>query len=324
MGVPPLALASASGGSGHAQRLVGDALGAARQGDAAGADQLADAVRLQQLQHGGDLVGAAGWLDGERVGRDVHHLGAEQLRQLHHLVAQGRVGADLDQDQLALDRARRLQLDDLEDVDELVELLGDLLQGPVRAVDDDRHAAGGGVLGGPDCQRVDVEAAAAEQAGDAGQHAGLVGDQHRDRVGAHRARTSRLVAAACSSAENSGPRMISSLERPAGTIGKTPSWASTRKSTTAGTSPTASAFSRVASTSSGRSTLAPIAAGTAKPMVPRPPELIHERGRLKRRCWAAYIWCWPTPATTTACPPVSSATRSTTYCGFSGPSARWS
>ena len=30
---------------------------------------------------------------------------------------------------------------------------------------------------------------------------------------------------------------------------------------------------------SGSPTLAPIAAGTAKPMVPRPPELTHARGR---------------------------------------------
>ena len=66
-------------------------------------------------------------------------------------------------------------------------------------------------------------------------------------------RTSRRVAAACSSGENSGPRMISSLGRPAGTIGKTPSWVSTRKSTTTDWSSVASAFSRVASTSVARS-----------------------------------------------------------------------
>src|SRR5215207_3264107 len=145
------------------------------------------------------------------------------------------------------------QLDDLEHVDQLVELLGDLLQGPLGAVDHDRHAAAARVLGGPDGQAVDVEAAPAEQPGDAGQDARLVLDQHRDRVGAHQVRTSRRVAAACSSGENSGPRMISSLGRPAGTIGKTPSWVSTRKSTTTDWSSVARAFSRVASTSEARS-----------------------------------------------------------------------
>ena len=41
--------------------------------------------------------------------------------------------------------------------------------------------------------------------------------------------------------------------------------------------------------SSGRPTLAPIAAGMAKPMVPRPPELIHDRGRLNRQNWEVHI-----------------------------------
>jgi hypothetical protein len=47
---------------------------------------------------------------------------------------------------------------------------------------------------------------------------------------------------------------------------------------------------------SGRPTLAPIAAGTEKPMVPRPPELSQVPGRSYFTNWAAHIWCWPTPA----------------------------
>ena len=41
----------------------------------------------------------------------------------------------------------------------------------------------------------------------------------------------------------------------------------------------------------GRPILAPIAAGTAKPMVPRPPELIHVRGFSYLMNCAAHIWC---------------------------------
>jgi len=41
----------------------------------------------------------------------------------------------------------------------------------------------------------------------------------------------------------------------------------------------------------GSATLAPMAAGTAKPMVPRPPELIHEFGREYCTNCAAHIWC---------------------------------
>ena len=44
-------------------------------------------------------------------------------------------------------------------------------------------------------------------------------------------------------------------------------------------------------------TLAPMAAGTAKPIVPSPPELIHWRGRDHGISWLVHIWCWPTPAT---------------------------
>src|SRR5215211_4801879 len=257
--VPPSVEPAVSGGSGHPQGLVGDALAAAGQGDPPGAGELADAVGVEQLKHGLDLGGAAGGLDGEGVGADVDDLGPEHLGQLDDLVADGRVGLDLDQDQLALHRLVVLQLNDLEHVDQLVELLGDLLQGPLGAVDHDGHAAAARVLGGADGQAVDVEAAPAEQPRDAGQDPGLVLDQDRDGVGAHQARTSRRVAAACSSGLNSGPRMISSLGRPAATIGKTPSWVSTRKSTTTDWSSVASAFSRVASTSSARSQRRPSA-----------------------------------------------------------------
>ena len=42
---------------------------------------------------------------------------------------------------------------------------------------------------------------------------------------------------------------------------------------------------------SGFPTLAPIDAGTAKPIVPRPPELIHVFGWLNFHRWLDHIWC---------------------------------
>ncbi|SLF21645.1 Uncharacterised protein [Mycobacteroides abscessus subsp. massiliense] len=42
---------------------------------------------------------------------------------------------------------------------------------------------------------------------------------------------------------------------------------------------------------SGRAILAPMAAGTAKPMVPRPPELSQVRGFSYLMNCAAHIWC---------------------------------
>jgi hypothetical protein len=48
---------------------------------------------------------------------------------------------------------------------------------------------------------------------------------------------------------------------------------------------------------SGLPTLAPIAAGTAYPIVPAPPELSQVCGFSYEMNCEAHIWCWPTPAT---------------------------
>ena len=47
--------------------------------------------------------------------------------------------------------------------------------------------------------------------------------------------------------------------------------------------------------SCGRANCAPIAAGTSKPIVPRPPEVTNEFGLSIQKYCAAHIWCWPTP-----------------------------
>ena len=40
--------------------------------------------------------------------------------------------------------------------------------------------------------------------------------------------------------------------------------------------------------------LAPIAAGSPKPIVPRPPEETQVRGSVRLVYWQAHIWFWPT------------------------------
>ena len=47
----------------------------------------------------------------------------------------------------------------------------------------------------------------------------------------------------------------------------------------------------------GQAILAPMAAGSAKPMVPRPPEVTSERGSSCLKYCASHIWCWPTSVT---------------------------
>ena len=71
---------------------------------------------------------------------------------------------------------------------------------------------------------------------------------------------------------------------------------------------------------SGCASCTPIAAGSPKPMVPRPPELIQRRGRSNLYSCATHIWCWPTSEVTKAAPSVRRYRRSTTYCGLIGPS----
>jgi hypothetical protein len=66
------------------------------------------------------------------------------------LAAGPRVGPHFDQRKLAGHRVLFLLLDDFDDVDEFVELLGDLLEREVLDGDDDRHPRHVLLLGGAD------------------------------------------------------------------------------------------------------------------------------------------------------------------------------
>ena len=71
---------------------------------------------------------------------------------------------------------------------------------------------------------------------------------------------------------------------------------------------------------SGRPTFAPMAAGTPKPIVPAPPELIQVPGSSNFQCCEAHIWCCPTPAATIVPGAALAAMASMTCWGRSGPS----
>src|SRR5262249_44714214 len=139
---------------------------------------------------------------------------------------------------------------DLDHGDELVELLDDLFERRRVGVDHDRHPREALVVGRADRERDDVERPPREQARDARQHARLVLDGDRQDVMEHRG---------CHRppSPNSGPRMLSSFDVPAATIGYTFSRQSVRKSITTGRSSISLAFSIVATTSSALSTRMP-------------------------------------------------------------------
>src|SRR5262249_34977140 len=129
------------------------------------------------------------------------------------------------------------EIDDLDHVDQLVQLLGDLLDHLVRARGDDRHARQRRVLGRGHGQRLDVVAARREQPRHARQRAGLVLEQHRDDV--------------------PHTRIISESPLPPGTIGNTFSVWSVTKSMNTSSFLRANASFRAGTTSSGFSIFIP-------------------------------------------------------------------
>jgi NADH-quinone oxidoreductase subunit E len=74
------------------------------------------------------------------------------------------------------------QVTDLHDRDDLAELLADLLERRVVAVRHDDHARQRGVLGAPDNERVNVEAARGKHSRDVGENARLILNQHGEDV----------------------------------------------------------------------------------------------------------------------------------------------
>src|SRR3954447_6886485 len=170
---------SPTGGSGLAPT--------ARDRDLPRAHRLDHPERPDHLLEGVDLVRRAGDLDDQRLARHVDDLAPEDLHRLEHLGALGAVGGDLEQRQLASDRALGLEVADLDHVDELVQLLGDLVDRVQRAVERQRDARDVVVVRRADGERVDVEAASREESRDAGQDTWLVLDEDRQRVLAPRA-----------------------------------------------------------------------------------------------------------------------------------------
>ena len=158
----------------------------------------------------------------------------------------GGVGADLDEQDLALHRGGRVELDDLEHLDELVELLRHLLEGSASTSTTTVMREISGFSVGPTASELMLKPRRENRAGDAGEDAGLVLDEDRQGVLAHAQSSRSQTGAACRAA------WILSLLTPAGTIGHTIASRWTMKSMTTGRSLVSSACLMAASTSSGR------------------------------------------------------------------------
>ncbi len=97
-----------------------------------------------------------------------------------------RFAGNLDQRQLALDARIVGQVTHFADLDDLVELLGDLLDGRTRPVDDHGQTHDPGFVGPPDGQALDGERALAEEAQHAVENDGALLNRCNQGVFTHR------------------------------------------------------------------------------------------------------------------------------------------
>jgi len=92
----------------------------------------------------------------------------------------------LEQDEFALDRFTFAEIDHDDDIDQLVELLDDLVDHLfVLGGDDQRHPGDGGVMAGPDVERMDIESTPTEHPGDTSQDAEFVLNENGDGMAMH-------------------------------------------------------------------------------------------------------------------------------------------
>src|SRR5574341_146803 len=143
-------------------------------------DELLDAHGLQELDERGDLLLIARHLEGVSLDRGVHHPRPEDVRDPEGLGPVLGQGVDLDQAHFALDELILGQVGHLDDVDELVQLLDDLLEDPLVARGHDGHLGNGRIKRRPDADGLDVEPPSGKQARDPGENAEFVFNQNRD------------------------------------------------------------------------------------------------------------------------------------------------
>src|SRR5699024_11142943 len=121
------------------------------------------------------LCGTGGFY-GHGVGGHIDDVGAEQFDSLDYRCAGGCIGANLDQDVVALGGLLWVKFNDFDDVDQFIELFGDLFESVALRFDDHRHPGQALDLRWADSQRFNVECTAGEQSGDTAQDTGDVLD----------------------------------------------------------------------------------------------------------------------------------------------------
>jgi hypothetical protein len=163
---------------------------AAAHGHATGAGDFEDFVAglAEDLEEAFDLGGRAGHFEHDGFGGEIDDAGAEDLGEFEDLGARveavglAGAGGDLDEAELADDGLRAVDLVHVDGGFELVERGSDAVRGVLMRLADDGHAGGVVALGLADGERDDIDVETAEEAGDAGEDAGLVLDEGYEGV----------------------------------------------------------------------------------------------------------------------------------------------
>src|SRR3546814_160590 len=146
----------------------------------AGTHGFQDGAAVKRVEKRLDLFLYAGQFDGVDLFRDVDDAAAKYLGHALHFFALLAHGAHLDKHELALDVRPFGQIHHLNDIDQAVQVLGDLLDDFVGPRGNDRHARQGRVFRGRHRQGFDVVAARGKQPHHARQGARFVFQKDRN------------------------------------------------------------------------------------------------------------------------------------------------
>jgi len=134
-------------------------------------------VAREFVHEGVDLRFASSELHNEAIRRRIENAASESHNVTPYSVGPFRPNLQLEQNEFALEMLSECHVLDVHHVDELVELIGDLLNDSVRALGDQGEARYGRVVGRGDGQGFNVVAAGGEQACHPGERPGFVLEQ---------------------------------------------------------------------------------------------------------------------------------------------------
>jgi hypothetical protein len=148
------------------------------QDDFPRSDNLADAEWAEQFNEGINFVGTASDLNGHGVGADIYDGCPEDFHELNDMGTLLQFAVDFNESQFPLNNIFARVVLNFDDINQFVQLLGDLLNGVIIATNNDGHARCFRVVGGADGEALNVVAPSREQASNPRQNSRSVFNQN--------------------------------------------------------------------------------------------------------------------------------------------------